>query len=134
MQTSQKISYTLRRAESLRKKLRARRETLIRSRKALKKAGIVRGTLNRQEKRPGYFVWYLHVSTCDCPPGKRVREYLGVDPAKREDAEARIKRAAKFDELGQLLACVEASLEEFQTLLESAIASAEYMLSNRNRW
>ena len=71
------MHHALRSAETLRKKLRDRRQSIISQRKALQHLGIVRGSIHRQEKRPGYFVWYLNVASSDCKSGKRERRYIG---------------------------------------------------------
>lgn len=134
MTTTKDITNALRSAEAQRKKLRDRQQSIITQRKALERQGIVRGSIHQQEKRPGYFVWYLNVASVDCKGGKRERRYIGSrteSSPEVQEVKDQIKRAAKYDELGRELAAVEEAINDFNRRIRAAIEAAEY---SARRW
>lgn len=120
------IHNALRSAEAMRKKLRDRRTSITQQMKILKRAGIVRGTVHNQEKRKGYFVWYLNVASSDCKAGERKRVYIGKDKDKLNEVHGKINRAAEYDKLGRELTSVEQAIRDFETSIRAAIEMTEY--------
>lgn len=125
MQTSKDIYNALRRVETIRRTMRDRRLVIVKQMKRLERAGIVRGTLHQQEKRPGYTVWYLNVSKCDCLDGKRRRDYLGNDRERLGDARGRIIRASKYDRLAFDLRQLDIRISRLCGHIELAIEATE---------
>lgn len=125
------IHHALRRAETKRRELRDQAHALRSLRQQLQRQGMVRGSLHQQEKRPGYKVWYLNVSTSECKPGRRERRYIGNDPDELAAVKDEIARAAKYDKLGLKLQAVTEAMQLLGGNVLAAIELAEYEL---RRW
>lgn len=123
---------------TLRRKIMADRRSLTSEISQLDKAGIVRGSIRRAEKRPGKFYAYLHHDPKHGerePNGRGKREYLGTDDDRIAETQAAINRGPVRDrKAAELDRCNEALAQLSQMLSNAARTAQDVWTGQYRRW